>query len=64
MNPLQTERRQISGDSSCRLDTEMAELILLLPAAWLGVLEAKAELRGLTAAQLVRNLIRDYVSPK
>jgi hypothetical protein len=51
-----------SGDSACHLDAEMAELILLLPAWWLGALEAQAEARGRTAAQLVRDLIRDYLS--
>jgi hypothetical protein len=40
----------------------MAELTLLLPVWWLGALEAEAELHGWTAAQLVRHLIRDYLT--
>jgi len=51
-----------SGDSACHLDAEMAELILLLPAGWLGALEVNAERRGQTAAQLVRDLIRAYLT--
>jgi len=63
MKPLPSDVRTADpGDSACHLDAEMAELTLLLPAWWLGALEEEAERHGWTAAQLVRHLIRDYLT--
>jgi len=62
MNPFPERTAHDSSDSICHLDAEMAELILLLPAWWLAALEAAATEQGKTPAQLVRNLIRDYLT--
>jgi len=62
MNPSPERTGLDSGDSICHLDAEMAELTLLLPAWWLAVLETAATEQGKTPAQLVRNLIRDYLT--
>jgi len=51
-----------SSDSICKLDAEMAELTLLLPTWWLAALERAAADQDRSAAQLVRNLIRDYLT--
>ncbi len=45
-----------------QLDQSVAELSLLLPVAWISALEAAAQAKGQTAAQLVRGLIRNYVT--
>jgi hypothetical protein len=45
-----------------RVDAEMAELVLLLPDAQVAALEQAARRRGLTAAQLARRLIREFLS--
>jgi hypothetical protein len=45
------------------LDREMAELLVLLPAAEAAALEEAAKARDLTTGQLVRRLIRDYLDP-
>jgi hypothetical protein len=42
------------------LDDEMTELALLLPTRQAQALQAAAHDRGLTAAQLLRSLIRDF----
>src|SRR5262249_54262921 len=44
-----------------RLDGDMVELTLLLPGWQLSVLEAAAEWRGLTAGQLVRRVIGEFL---
>ena len=46
-----------------RLDKEMAELILLLPAEEAEALEGAAHRRGLTPGHLLRSLIRDFLDP-
>src|SRR5262249_23722647 len=45
-----------------RVDAEMAELVLLLPDAQAAARELAARRRGLTAAQLARRLIREFLS--
>ena len=45
------------------LDREMAELLVLLPAAEAAALERAAKQRDLTAGQLVRRLIRGFLDP-
>ncbi len=62
MSPVRAATVPNSSDSVSRLDTEMAELSLLLPVWWLAALEEAAADRGLSAAQLVRILIRDYLT--
>jgi hypothetical protein len=42
---------------------EVVELALLLPAGQAAVLEAAARQRALTAAQLTRQLIRQFLDP-
>jgi hypothetical protein len=42
-------------------DEEVAELALLLPTGQAAALEAAARQRGLTTAQLTRQLIRDFL---
>jgi hypothetical protein len=56
------------GDADCgkepdlrRLEEEVVELSLLLPGWQLGALEKTAQSQGLTTAQVVRRLIRDYL---
>jgi len=44
------------------LDAGMTELVLLLPDWQVVELEHAAHLRGLTAAQMTRRLIRDFLS--
>jgi hypothetical protein len=43
-----------------RFDDDMAELSLLLPSWQMVALEEAAQAQGLTTAQLVRRLIRDF----
>jgi hypothetical protein len=43
-------------------DEQVAELSLLLPGRWAAELERLAHARGLTVGQLVRLLIRDYLT--
>jgi hypothetical protein len=45
-----------------RLDEEMVELPLLLADGEAAALAAEAHQRGLTPAQLVRRLIRDFIA--
>lgn len=45
------------------LDGEMAELLVLLPAPEAAALERAAKQRDLTAGQLLRRLIRDFLDP-
>jgi hypothetical protein len=40
---------------------EVAEISLLLPGWQLAALECAAEARGITSAQLVRRLLRDFI---
>jgi len=42
-------------------DGEMVELVLLLSAGRSAALEAAAQQRGVTVAQLIRRLIRDFL---
>jgi hypothetical protein len=49
-----------SGSDLSRLDGEMVELSLLLPSWQAAALEMAAEDQGLTAGQVVRQLIRDF----
>jgi len=49
------------GEGMRPLDREMMELMFLLPSGQAAVLERAARQRSLTVAQLVRQLIRDYV---
>ena len=51
------------GRGITELDREMAELQVLLPAREAAALERAAEQRDLTAAQLVRRLIREFLDP-
>jgi hypothetical protein len=51
------------GRGPPRLDMEMAELVLLLPAEEAEALEGEACRRGLTSGQLLRRLIRDFLDP-
>ena len=44
-----------------RLDDEMVELPLLLTSPQAEVLEAAAHCRGVTVAQMLRHLIRDFL---
>jgi len=44
-----------------RLSQDVEELNLLLPRWWIADLEEAARAQGLTAAQLVRSLIRNLV---
>jgi hypothetical protein len=43
------------------LDDDVVELSLLLPGWQLSALEKAARHKGLTTAQMVRSLIRDYL---
>jgi uncharacterized protein (DUF2267 family) len=45
-----------------RLDAEMAEVALLLPARWTAALERLASARGMTLGRLIRLLIHDYLA--
>jgi hypothetical protein len=49
-----------SGTDIARLDGEMVELAMLLPSWQAAALEMAAEDQGLTAGQVVRQLIRDF----
>ena len=51
------------GRGVLRLDGEMAELVLLLPAEEAEALEGAACRRGLTSGQLLRRLIRNFLDP-
>ena len=53
-----------NGGKVIRLDGEMAEVLLLLPNEEADALEQAARQRDLTAAQLVRRLIRDFLDPR
>jgi hypothetical protein len=45
------------------LDREMVELLVLVPADEAAALERAAQQRDLTAGQLIRRLIRDFLDP-
>jgi hypothetical protein len=45
------------------VDREMAELLVLVPAAEAAALERAAKQFNLTTGQLVRRLIRDFLDP-
>ena len=49
---------------ACCLDEEMAELSLLLPGWQAAQMENLANSRGLTLGQLIRLLIRDYLTDR
>jgi hypothetical protein len=46
-----------------QVDPEVVELLLLLPAEEAHTLEEAARQRDLTAGQLLRRLIRDFLDP-
>jgi len=48
-------------DPSLEVPPEVAEISLLLPGWQLAALENAAEARGMTSAQLVRRLLRDFI---
>jgi hypothetical protein len=50
-----------TGDRARRLDEEMAEVCLLLPAWQVAALERLARGRGLTLGRLLRSLIHDHL---
>jgi hypothetical protein len=51
------------GDVSCRgLDDAVVEVSLLLPGWQVSALESAAHDRGLTAAEMVRSLLRDFLA--
>jgi hypothetical protein len=49
---------------TCRLDADIAELSLLLPVGQAAQMERLAHSRGLTLGQLIRWLIRDYLTDR
>jgi hypothetical protein len=49
---------------ACWQDTEIAELSLLLPAGQAAQMERLAHSRNLTLGQLIRRLIRDYLTDR
>jgi hypothetical protein len=51
-----------SLDGPFRFDEEMTELAVLLPGWQASELEQAAQAKGLTAGQLVRGLIRDFLA--
>jgi hypothetical protein len=63
MSTAGTSWERTTGEGLSRLDREMAELVLLLPAGQAADLERAARRRGLTAAQLTRSLIRAFLAP-
>jgi Ribbon-helix-helix protein, copG family len=50
-----------SGEAFRRLDEEMVELSLLIPSSQAGTLEEEARRQGLSAGELVRSLIREFL---
>ena len=44
-----------------RLDEDMVELSLLIPSSQAATLEQEARLQGLSAGELVRSLIREFL---
>ena len=48
-------------DPYLEVPPEVAEITLLLPGWQLTALENAAEARGMTSAQLVRRLLRDFI---
>jgi len=53
-------RTDTKTDDIAPLDGEMVELSLLLPSWQAAVLENAAQDQGMTTAQMVRSLIRDF----
>jgi hypothetical protein len=52
-----------AGFLSCgELEDEVVEVSLLLPAWQVTALESAAHDRGLTAAEMVRSLVRDFIA--
>jgi hypothetical protein len=51
-----------TADLISRLDGEVTEVSLLLPAGQVAALERSASSRGLTLGQLLRLLIRDHLT--
>jgi hypothetical protein len=49
------------GSELRRLDEEMIELSLLIPSSQAAPLEQEARRQGLSAGELVRGLIRDFL---
>jgi hypothetical protein len=47
--------------SGGRLEEEVVEIPLLLPGWQMSALETAAHRRGLTAAEMVRHLLRDFI---
>ncbi len=54
----------VGGEDSCGLphETEVVELPILLPGWQATKLETVAHQRGLTAAAMVRNVLRDFLT--
>ena len=50
-----------SGEALRRLDEEMVELSLLIPSSQAEPLEEEARRQGLSAGELVRGLIREFL---
>jgi Ribbon-helix-helix protein, copG family len=61
--PPLVEGGQGAGNSEAfrRLDEEMVELSLLIPSSQAGTLEEEARRQGLSAGELVRGLIREFL---
>ena len=56
-------RFSTAGSFCCRgLEDEVLEVSLLLPAWQVTALESAAHDRGLTAAEMVRTLVRDFIA--
>jgi hypothetical protein len=49
------------GDMALRLDEEVTEFCMLLPARQAGALEWLAQERGVTVGHLMRSLVHDYL---
>ncbi len=52
---------RLTGLPAAEGPPEVAEISLLLPGWQLAALESAAQARGLTSAQLVRRLLRDFI---
>jgi hypothetical protein len=61
MNALHPEPRGRAGHLPLPPDLGVVELPLLLPGAHLAAVEVAARGRGLTPAELVRSIIRDFL---
>jgi len=61
MNALHPEPRGRAGRPPAPADVGVVELPLLLPEAHFAAVEVAARGRGLTPAELVRGIIRDFL---